>query len=211
VKISTGEKVTASAEGNLSAVKKLSMPPALLTPADNQVFTADTKIDFKWDSVPAASAYVLQVSRSRLFTLLEINSKRQKTTASARVTSEGSYYWRVASVGPDGETGPFSGPFRFRVSGGGAQQPGGSTPEGPAPTLNLKKPYPIGGPFYMIEGTTDPGATVFINDEEVDVESDGHFKKLVSFSKVGRNSVVVKAVNAAGKQTVSSETVLVEE
>ena len=52
----------------------------------------------------------------------------------------------------------------------------------------------------MIEGTTDPGSTVFINDEEVDVESDGHFKGFVSFSKVGRNSVVVKAVNAAGKQ-----------
>ena len=63
----------------------------------------------------------------------------------------------------------------------------------------------------MIEGVTDPGATVFINDEEVDVESNGHFKKLVSFNKVGRNSVVVKAVNAAGKQTIQSETVLVEE
>jgi len=63
----------------------------------------------------------------------------------------------------------------------------------------------------MVEGTTDPGCTVFINDEEVDVESNGHFKKLISFNKVGRNSVVVKAVNAAGKQTIQSETVLVEE
>ena len=41
----------------------------------------------------------LQVSRSRLFTSLEINSRRQKTTASARVTAEGAFYWRVASVG----------------------------------------------------------------------------------------------------------------
>jgi hypothetical protein len=50
-----------------------------------------------------------------------------------------------------------------------------------------------------------------INDVEVDVESNGHFKKLVSFNKVGRNVVVVKAINSAGKQTVQSETVLVEE
>ena len=50
-----------------------------------------------------------------------------------------------------------------------------------------------------------------VNDEEVDVESNGHFKKLISFNKIGRNSVVVKAVNAAGKQTIQSETVLVEE
>ncbi len=108
---------------------------------------------------------------------------------------------------------PFPGPYsivrRFRVSGEGREA--GVNPEAPPPALQLKKPYPIGGPFYMIEGVTDPGSTVFINDEEVDVESNGHFKKLVSFSKVGRNSVVVKAVNAAGKQTIQSETVLVEE
>ena len=210
IKVASGEKVTASAEGSLSPVKKLSMPPALFTPADNQVFPSDSKIDFTWAPVPGAAGYVLQVSRSRLFTVLEINSKRQKPTATAKVTADGAFYWRIASLGPDGDTGPYSAPFRFRVSGA-SQAPGSQSPEGPAPTLTLKKPYPIGGPFYMIEGTTDAGATVFINDEEVDVDSTGHFKKLVSFSKVGRNAVVVKAVNAAGKQTIQSETVLVEE
>ena len=61
------------------------------------------------------------------------------------------------------------------------------------------------------DNTDSVGLRDVINDEEVDVDSTGHFKKLVSFSKVGRNAVVVKAVNAAGKQTVQSETVLVEE
>lgn len=210
VKLGSGEKVTASSEGSLSPVKKLLMPPALLTPADNQVFPSDSKIDFTWDAVPSATGYVLQVSRSRLFTALEINSRRQKPAATGKVTADGAFYWRVATVGPDGEPGPFSGPFRFRVTGT-TPQGGTAAQEGPAPALQLKKPYPIGGPFYMIEGTTDPGSTVFINDEEADVDSSGHFKKLVSFSKVGRNSVVVKAVNAAGKQTIQSETVIVEE
>ncbi len=210
VKIASGEKVTASPEGALSGVKKLAMPPALLAPNDNQVFPSDSKIDFTWVTVPGAAGYLLQVSRSRLFTVLEINSKRQKPTATAKVTADGAFYWRIASLGTDGDSGPFSTPFRFRVSGA-SQQAGSQTQEGPPPALLLKKPYPIGGPFYMIEGTTDAGATVFINDEEVDVESSGHFKKLVSFSKVGRNTVVVKAVNAAGKQTIQSENVLVEE
>ena len=212
VKLSSGQKINASAQGALSPVRNLLMPPALLTPADNQVYpvSSESRVDFSWDPVPGSGSYVLQVSRSRLFTALEINSKRQKNTASAKVTSEGAFYWRVASVGPDSEPGPFSSFRRFRVSG--AAQPAGSVnTEAPPPTLQIKKPYSIGGPFYMIEGVTDPGATVFINDEEVDVESNGHFKKLVSFNKVGRNSVVVKAVNAAGKQTIQSETVLVEE
>ena len=83
--------------------------------------------------------------------------------------------------------------------------------DSPAPSLVLKKPYPLGGPFYMIEGTTDAGATVTINDEDVEVQSTGQFKKLVSFNKIGRNAVVVKAVNAAGKPTVQSISVVVEE
>jgi soluble cytochrome b562 len=212
VKIASGQKVNASAQGSISPIRNLLMPPGLQMPADNQVYpmSSESRVDFAWEPIAGATSYILQVSRSRLFTTLEINSRRQKATASAKVTAEGSFYWRVASIGPDGEPGPFS-PFRrFRVSG--AAQPAGSlNTETPPPSLQIKKPYSIGGPFYMVEGVTDPGATVFINDEEVDVESNGHFKKLVSFNKVGRNTVVVKAVNAAGKQTIQSETVLVEE
>jgi hypothetical protein len=212
VKLNSGQKVNASAQGSISPIRNLLMPPALLTPADNQIYpmSSESRVDFAWEPVPGAQSYTLQVSRSRLFTTLEINSKRQKASASAKVTAEGAFYWRVASTGPDGEGGPFS-PFRrFRVSGA-TQQAGSISQEAPPPSLQIKKPYSIGGPFYMIEGVTDPGATVFINDEEVDVESNGHFKKLVSFNKVGRNNVVVKAVNASGKQTIQSETVLVEE
>lgn len=212
IKLSSGEKVSATPQGSLSPVKRLAMPPALLSPADNQVYPVSTesRVDFSWEPVSSAGSYTLQVSRSRLFTTLEINSKRSKTTASAKVTAEGAFYWRVASIGQDGDAGPFSSFRRFRVSGG-TREAGSISQEAPPPALQIKKPYSIGGPFYMIEGVTDPGSTVFINDEEVDVESNGHFKKLVSFSKVGRNAVVVKAVNAAGKQTIQSETVLVEE
>ena len=211
VKLAVGEKITATPQGALSAVRKLPMPPALLTPSDNQVFlvAADSRVQFSWDAVPGAAGYELQVSRSRLFTSLEINSKRQKTTASALVTAEGAFFWRVAATEPGGEIGPFSAFRRFRVNGAG---PGGAAPpDAPAPLLQLKRPYPIGGPFYMIEGTTDPGATVLINDEDADVEANGHFKKLVTLNKIGRNLVVVKATNATGKQTRLSETVLVEE
>ncbi len=212
VKLSIGEKISATPGGDLSQIKKLVMSPALLTPADNQVFqrTPELHVTFNWDTQPNATAYVLQVSRSRLFSTLEINSRRERTSAAAKVTSEGAFYWRVASVGPDADTGPFSSFRRFRVSGGGVKGPVATADTTP-PQLQLNKPYSIGGPFFMIEGTTEAGATVFINDEEVDVESNGHFKKLVSFNKTGANAVVVKAVDPAGNQTVKSETVFVEE
>jgi len=212
VKIAAGDKVNATSAGALSDVKKVMMPPALTNPPDNQVFSIalDTQISFLWQAQPGAVAYQLQVSRSRLFSTLEINSRRVKLEATAKVESEGIFYWRVASIGADGDLGPFS-PFRrFRISGGGKSSPAATADTQPPP-LTLKAPFNIGGQFYIIEGQTEPGATVFVNDEEADVETNGHFKKLVSFNKVGQNTVIVKAVDAAGNQTVKSQVVLVEE
>src|SRR3954453_6911074 len=132
VKLAVAEKVTATPEGSVSPVKKLLLPPGVLTPAENQVFLVggDSRVDFSWEAVPAATAYVLQVSRSRLFTSLEINSRREKTSASARVTAEGAFYWRVAAGGSDGDPGPFS-PFRRFGGRGGGHGAGPPAPRQP--------------------------------------------------------------------------------
>ncbi|HYO78480.1 MAG TPA: hypothetical protein VE010_18620 [Thermoanaerobaculia bacterium] len=208
VRVTIGEKVSSNAQGAISPVKKLAMPPALLSPGDNQVFqlSPELKVELVWDAREGAGGYVLQVSRSRLFSTQEINTKRTRTSAVARVTSEGAFYWRVAAVGPDGDVGPFSTFRRFRVSGGARP-----ASDRVAPTLTLKVPFHVGGQYYTIAGTTEPGATVFINDEEVDVESSGAFQKLIAVAKVGRNTIVIKSVDAAGNQTVQSQTVIVEE
>jgi hypothetical protein len=210
VQLTTGDKVSATPDGALSPVKKLEMPPALLSPGDNQVFqlSPELKVQMMWQTQPAATGYVLQVSRSRLFSTQEINKRLQKTQATAQVTSEGSFYWRVASVGPGGDVGPFSGYRRFRVSGGKGPA---ATQDRTPPVLRMKAPFHVGGQFYTIAGSTEPGATVFIDDEEVDVESGGAFQKLIGFDKVGRNIVVIKAVDPAGNQKVESQVVIVEE
>jgi Glucodextranase, domain B/FecR protein len=211
VKVASGERVSASRDGGLSPVRKAAMPPGLISPSDNQVFqlSGNSTVSFSWTPQAGIAQYQLEVSRSRLFPTLEINARRPKPSAAAKVTSEGSFYWRVASISPDGEMGPFSQFRRFRVAG--ATSAAASEADKTPPSLVLKRPFNIGGQFYMIEGKTDPGATVFINDEEVDVDSDGTFKKLVSFDKIGRNAVVVKAVSPAGVQNIQSENVFVEE
>lgn len=210
VRVASGEKVTATERGALSAVKKLITPPALLAPGDGQIYplSPSLKVDFVWDPVPGATGYLLQVSRSRLFATREIHDRRTRTQASANVSSEGAFFWRVASVGADGEIGPFSIMRRFRVTGSGSKT--GDDDKVP-PKLALKNPFHLGGQFWQIAGTTEPGATVFINDEEVDVASNGEFQKVIGFDKVGKNSVVVKAVDAAGNPAIQSQTVLVEE
>lgn len=210
VRVVSGEKISATPAGEMSPVKKLTMPPALLSPGDNQVFqlSPELKVQMMWQTQGEATGYVLQVSRSRLFSTQEINKRMPKTAATAQVTEEGSFFWRVASVGPDGDVGPFSAYRRFRVSGGGKSA---GTQDRTPPVLRMKAPFHVGGQYYTIAGQTEPGATVFINDEEVDVESGGGFQKLVGFEKVGRNVVVIKAVDPAGNQKVESQFVIVEE
>ena len=79
VKLATGEKVTATPEGSLSPVKKLLIPPVLKEPTDNHPVTiGESQVAFLWDPVAGATGYQFQVSRSRLFTSLEINAKRRR-------------------------------------------------------------------------------------------------------------------------------------
>ncbi|MGA7617697.1 MAG: FecR domain-containing protein [Thermoanaerobaculia bacterium] len=213
IQLSSGQEVEATDAGRLSAVSLYITPPALVSPSDNQVFqaTPNFTVQMAWATVPDAAGYQLQVSRSRLFSNLEIDARRSTTNATAKVTSEGTFYWRVASVSPKGDVGPFSSFRRFRVTGLGASTSSSEADTTP-PTLELKRPFKIGGQYYMIEGKVEPGASLFINDEECkDVSSDGSFQKLISFDKVGWNTVVVKAVDAAGNATIQSEKVRVED
>ena len=209
VHIAAGEKISSTPAGTLSPVKKLVMAPALLSPGDNQVFqlTQNLTVDLIWDEREGATGYMLQVSRSRLFSTQEINTRRTKTSAVARATKEGAFYWRVAAIGPDGDVGPYSAFRRFRVGGGRTQPTSDRTP----PKLTMQKPFHVGGQYYTIAGTTEAGATVFINDQEVDVEATGAFQKLIALDKIGPNSIIIKAVDAAGNQTVQSQSVIVEE
>lgn len=213
VQLATGEKISASREGALTPVRKVLLPPALLGPSDNQIYQGEPnlEIELKWAPQAGATAYQLQVSRSRLFSSVEINTRRTETTAKVKVTSEGAFYWRVSSIDAQGDAGPFSTFRRFRITGLGKTSlqtiQGDKTP----PLLQAKRPFNIGGQFYMIEGKVEPGASVFINDEEVDVDTSGTFKKFVSFDKVGWNAVVVKAVDPAGNQSIQRENVYVEE
>jgi Glucodextranase, domain B/FecR protein len=211
ITLAAGEKVSSTPAGELSPIRKLVLSPALLSPGDNQVLqlSPNLTVDLIWDAKEGAAGYMLQVSRSRLFSTQEINTRRTRTQAKARVTKEGSFYWRVAAIGADGEAGPYSAYRRFRVvSGGTASRPAGDrTP----PKLTMIKPFHVGGQYYTISGTTEPGTTVFINDEEVDVASTGAFQKLIGLDKVGPNTIITKAVDASGNQTIQSQTVIVDD
>jgi hypothetical protein len=77
------------------------------------------------------------------------------------------------------------------------------------PRLVVSPPQQMGN-LFLIFGKTDPGAIVTVNAEPADVDSDGTFKKTISIDREGYATLVIKAVDAAGNETVKPVKVFVE-
>lgn len=106
----------------LSAPKKIPDAPVVIAPQDNfEVELTRDQLALRWRSVAGAAGYDLQVSHNRLFVenIIAVEN-RTRTTATLGLKRPGSYVWRVSARDRDGEKGPWSPTYRFRVVGAGA-------------------------------------------------------------------------------------------
>ena len=210
--LSERERVTAEAQTQ-SLGSKIALPesPTPIDPADNRIFDqkSSDEIAIRWTPVKGADHYRLQVSRSRLFnpdaTPLDLPD-RKGVTASIRPHEEGSYYWRVAAINRGGTSSDWSAYRRFRLVADASKT---GAPSGAPPPLTLDNPQQMGN-LFLIFGKTDPAASVSVQGQRADVEPDGSFKTTVSIDKEGESQIVVKATDAAGRETVKRIRVFVE-
>jgi hypothetical protein len=167
------------------------------------------RVTLKWRAIPGAIGYELQLSRSRLFSPgnLEFPSNRRTApTAALRVVRPGTYYWRVATLGPEKLRSEWSSPRSFKAfAGPRVENLTDTTP----PKLEVLRPTQMGN-YVLVQGSTEPGAVVTVNGEAVEVLPDGQFKKTVVLTREGMNTVVVVATDPAGNRTEKRETVFVE-
>jgi hypothetical protein len=206
------QAVRSDAHGALSDRRAVPDPPVLEEPTANALLNLDIsdKVTLKWRPIPAAVAYELQLSRSRTFspTNLEFPSNKRNTNVAAlRIHRPGTYYWRVSTIGAEKLHSEWSSPRAFKAfAGQRVETLSDTTP----PKLELQRPTQMGN-YVLIQGATEPGATVTVNGEPVEVLGTGAFKKTVMLSHEGMNSVVVVAIDPAGNKTEKRETVFVEE
>ena len=166
------------------------------------------RVTLRWRPVAGAPAYHLQVARSRLFNApLEVDSAgRAATSATLRILRSGTYYWRVAALGAERVRSEWSPPRAFKAhSGPRVQELADTTPA----RLAVQRPTQMGH-FFLVQGITEPGATVTVNGEAVAVTGDGSFKKAVMFNREGWNTIIVRATDPAGNTSEYRESVLVE-
>ena len=207
--LKAGERIKAKADGSLSAKQSLPGLPRLLTPSDQRVFIfedpLEEKLTLSWEKLAGISRYRLVISNSSLFTDPLYDAERNEAQAIVDGVTPGSYYWKVAAINRQGVTGPFSQARRFRIS---SQRIRDRTDTDP-PKLEISEFVPI-GQMVVINGETEPGATLWVDNAKIDVYEDGTFNAVVKLRKEGLNELVLVAQDTAGNETTDNRSAYVE-
>ncbi len=194
-----GERVRTQA-GELAAKEALPGVPALVTPRDQKVFISEDEgppeVTLAWESVPGATRYRLVISDKALFTEPLFDDERSGTQAVLAEVPDGAYNWRVAAISSTGVPGPFSPARRFRVSSERIRDRADQAP----PPLELTEFVSVGA-MVIVNGRTEPGASLWVDNERIDVSDDGTFYAVVRLRKEGLNDLRFVAQDNAGNET----------
>jgi hypothetical protein len=196
-------------DGVLAEPVPLPPPPPLASPEDNLDLEAgrNPELVLAWQAVEGAETYALQVSASPLFVdnVIDVEGRRS-TRATLGVRGEGVFHWRVAASGPGGALGPWSGARRFRVTAV-TEDRSGEDREPPPLVIDEIESY---GSIFLVRGRTEPGISLTINSEPVQVDANGEFNKTVQFANPGWSFIEVRARDGQGAEAVVTRRVHVD-
>ncbi len=207
--VAAGERMEARRDGSLSPRESLPGTPRLQAPADQRVFVSEDparqSLTLSWEAVPGATRYRLMIADRPLFAAPLYDASRDGVHAVVEGIASGSYHWRVAAVSPDGVEGPFSEVRAFRVSSERIRDRADRDP----PRLEVTEFVAV-GQMVVINGETEPGAMLWIDDNKVELFGDGSFNAVVRLRREGKNEVVLVAQDNAGNETTVRRTAFVE-
>jgi hypothetical protein len=208
IELTQNEGVKVDPSGKAGLEVKLPGVPVLLSPTNQSEVAypdpARAITLLAWKPVPEAVSYQVLLDYSPHFNRPLVDQGIKNTSVEVRGLDTGKYYWRVAAVDGDGIIGKFSDFARFTV----ARPTGTSQGDGPPPVLTIDT-LDVRANILQIKGRTEPGATVTVNGQRVDVQSDGSFNEFIQLGKTGRQFVVVKAVGINGGENEQRRPVLV--
>jgi hypothetical protein len=187
---------------------KVMAPPALIAPPNMELKMVkdpkSTNLDFAWSAVPDAVAYHLQISPSVMLSNFAIDRKvTGRTSTQVSGLDEGTYYWIVTSIDSKGVESQPSQPNRLNLV-----QDVGSGGQAYLEITNMI----IHGKVVEVQGKTEPGASVIINNEQVfSMAPDGTFRHFTPpVSKPGANQITITVQNRKGDTKTIHKTVVIE-
>ena len=197
VDLAANEQVTVDASGKSGPKVALPGVPVLMAPPHqaeiSYVNPAVSLTLLVWKGVPNAATYHVQVDYSQSFTRPLVDQKGWKPSSmELRGLEVGKYYWKVAAVDANGEGSP-SELSLFSVT---RPSPGQGQDTSP-PNLGLELVEPKSNILH-VKGRTEPGASLTVNGQRVDVQSDGTFNEFITLDKPGKQLVVIRATSIGG-------------
>jgi hypothetical protein len=200
------EAVKIDSDGRVSDKVLLPSVPELISPADQAdlAYADPTRAitPFIWKEVAGARSYRLVLDFSHTFNKPLHDKPVGEKTAHLTGLDAGRYFWRVAAIDSQGNEGGFSEPGRFRVTK--LQANAGVPP----PALVISS-VETRANILQIKGRTEPGATVSVNGQPLDVESDGSFNEFITLDKAGAQHITIMAVGINGGVNKKLERVVV--
>ncbi len=192
----SGASIITTSSG-FSPRETLIAPPSAEYPKDQQVLRVDDPvrqtINFEWTGGTSKAEF--QISAKPLFSKL---LAPDQLVTGGKITVDGlpagTYYWRVRSEGPQKKT-YWSPIYRFRLL---------QIYQRPKIKRDIKLTVDVTpiGDGVIIQGSTDPGVSVSVNDIEIPVNTDGTFSKIFLFSDVGTQTVQVRAFDDEGNEKI---------
>jgi hypothetical protein len=196
-------------DGAVAGVEQLPMIPRLIQPPDQKVFNhsqpAKARTTLVWERTAQAARYRLQISNRALFTETLVEKDVKSSSVELTGLQPAGYYWRVAAIDQSGTVGPFSASRKFRIALTQLHERADNVP----PKLKIQD-FVQNGAIIIINGTTEPGANVWVDNERVDVDDRGEFRTVVRLRQDGLNTIRLAAQDAAGNESVRSLEAVVE-
>jgi len=201
-KVGKDKLVKVDRDSAIASITDLPMPPKLVSPPHlRPVFSApgtESEVELRWLAVQPGFRYHLQIAGHSLFaTTLVDRTDMHEDRITVRNLAPGEYYWHVSSISPKGIEGKFSQTYKFEIKQ--ADDLPDRANRKP-PRLNVETPLTFGN-IALVEGLTDAGVLLSINNDEADVESDGSFRHLITLPDEGINRIEVAAQDARGLKT----------
>lgn len=202
----TGQKILLASNEGLridatgTAGAKIALPgiPTLLAPPHQAeiayVDPARSTTLLAWKAVPGATAYHILLDFNVSFTRPVYDRKdwRVGSSMELRGLEVGTYYWKVAAVDKDGVEGSFSDFSRFVVT-----KPQANTSQTRPPDLVIET-VEARGNILQVKGRTEPGASLTVNGQRIDVAGNGTFNEYITLEPGAKPLVVIRATGING-------------
>ena len=208
VALGSSEGLKVDASGRPGQKQTLPGVPVLLAPPHQAEITyvdpARATTLLAWKQVPGATGYHVMLDYSAYFNRPVVDRTGIRDASVELIGLEtGKYYWRVSASDKDGTEGAFSDFARFTVTRKGIGVAGGGAP----PPLTIEA-LDVRGSILQAKGRTEPGATVTINGQRVDVQGDGSFNEYITLEKAGRQLVIIRSTGTLGGVAEEKRTVV---